>query len=113
MEAFAPLAAVLGFVPPPFAVLFDGPWWAAYFYGFVGSIGLEIVYALSTRRPKAGLQPQYESVTFWVLRFMLACIGGVFAGAAVVPGQSDMVYLYIGAATPALLTKFARGEKPD
>ena len=80
----------------------------AFLAGFVASIGVELVgVTKSFRRGRRHVARRYSDWLFWLLRILLAVVSGAVAWLFYVPGLSSAACLYIGAATPLILTQFA------
>jgi len=80
----------------------------AFLAGFTASFGVEVVAFLrSYQRGRKHVAVRYRDWLFWLPRIVLAVVAGVVAWLFYVPGMSAAASLYIGAATPLILTQFA------
>jgi hypothetical protein len=79
--------------------------------GFGGSIAVEIVllnqYLQEDRRR---LPARYRSPLFWIVRLLLAVVGGGLALAYEI--DKPLLAANIGAATPLIIRAFSEGIKP-
>lgn len=78
--------------------------------GFGGSIAVEIVMMYQFMQDGSMLPPRYKSPAFWVVRTLLALIGGGLALAYEI--DKPLLAANIGAATPLIVKAFAEGIKP-
>ncbi len=91
---------------PPFAP--ESAPYVAFGLGVTGSLAAEAL--LYVRAHERGQIPRrYLTWGFWTGRAFLSAIGGVLAWAyyAYTPGLPPILYLHVGAATPAILLNFA------
>jgi hypothetical protein len=86
----------------------------AFVYGLVGSMAVEVVLALRAMGPKGGVPAKYKTCTFLVVRALLAVLSGVIATAYYSPQLPLFLYVHMGAATPAILTRVSQpGDDED
>lgn len=85
---------------------------SSFFWGFAGSMGVEIMTAYSTWDSSRGLSERYKKFSFWVVRFLVACVGGGLADAYGIVGN-HLLAANIGASAPAIVHSFEGGiQKP-
>jgi len=79
-----------------------------FFWGCLGSIAVEIVTInrIFSTKP-ARIPEQYRSAPFWIVRILLAVIGGCLAVAYEI--DKPILAANIGAATPLLTQALAQG----
>ena len=83
----------------------------AFLAGFVASLGLELVALLrSYQRGRKYVAVRYRDWLFWLARIVFAVVSGVIAWLFYVPDMSAAASLYIGAATPLILTQLGTGS---
>jgi hypothetical protein len=79
--------------------------------GLGGSLAVEIVTLHQYyERGDITLPERYKSIGFWIIRFLLAIIGGCLALAYEI--DKPLLAANIGAATPLIIKAFAEGIKP-
>jgi hypothetical protein len=80
-----------------------------FLLGVVGSIAVEAWKINRAFESGRRLPTRYKSVGFWVVRGVLALIGGVLAVAYNIQGdKADIIAIHIGASASALISTFAR-----
>ena len=80
----------------------------AFAYGFGGSLAVEIVFVLQAMGPRGALPGKYKTRLFWAVRTILALLSGGIATAYYSPQLPLFLYVHMGAATPAILTRVSR-----
>ena len=90
-------------------------WYLAFMFAFCGSAAVEIILILQVMGPRGAIPGKYKTWLFWSLRATLAVISGVFAIAyyASSPQLPLFLYVHLGAATPAILTRISRIEDDE
>ena len=74
--------------------------------GFVGSFSVEILNIYLAYEKEKPLPERYRRWGFWVIRFLIALIGGTFALAY--NAQSHILAMHIGASTLLIIDKFSQ-----
>ncbi len=91
------------------------PPWRSFLFGLLGSAAVEIARAVATYEANDPFPAYYRKPGFWIVRAVLAAIGGGLAVAYAV--QSDILAFHVGATTPAIIETFLRrlpvNETPD
>src|SRR6476659_8126511 len=82
------------------------PQLTAFLLGCVGGLAVELV-VLHRGFERGKVPARYRKFWFWVVRLSLALVGGVFAWVYYNPVLHPVLYVHVGAATPALLMQFA------
>jgi hypothetical protein len=77
-----------------------------FLIGIVGSIAVEVWNSFMAYESGRKLPARYKRKGFWLVRCLMALIGGFFAFAYQI--QSDLLAFHIGASAPALMGTFAR-----
>ncbi len=79
----------------------------AFFWGFIGSAAVEVITIIGyfSHNPPT-LPERYRRFGFWVTRIFLAMIAGGLAIAYKI--ENPVLALNIGAATPLIITSFAK-----
>ena len=77
-----------------------------FLFGFLGSVAVEVVRVVRVYEEGRAFPARYRNRGFWVVRGVLALIGGCLAVAYRVP--SDILALHVGASTPIITETFAR-----
>lgn len=78
-----------------------------FVWGFFGSCAAELASAaVITSSEKWKLPDHYFIPSFWIVRALLACIGGGLALAHSAP--TPLLCLHIGVATPFIIQAFAK-----
>ena len=77
-----------------------------FFLGVIGSIAVEAWNIHRAFESGTRLPSRYRRVGFWIVRGVLALIGGVVAVAYNI--QADIIAFHIGASASALISNFAR-----
>jgi|GEM_PF-2327472 len=85
----------------------------AFVYGFGGSLAVEIVLVLQAMGPKGAIPRKYKTKLFWGVRLTLAILSGLIATAYYAPQLPLFLYVHMGAATPAILTRISRVSDED
>lgn len=86
----------------------------AFFYGLGGSLAVEIVLILQAMGPRGAVPGKYKTKLFWSVRGALALLSGGIATAYYSPQLPLFLYVHMGAATPAILTRVSRvGDDTD
>lgn len=80
----------------------------AFAYGFGGSLAVEIILVLQTMGPRGAVPGKYKTRLFWGVRALLALLSGGIATAYFSPQLPLFLYVHLGAATPAILTRVSR-----
>src|SRR4051812_16105550 len=80
----------------------------AFAYGFGGSLAVEIVLILQVMGPRGAVPQKYKTRLFWTVRLLLAVLSGWIATAYFSPHLPLFLYVHMGAATPAILTRVSR-----
>jgi hypothetical protein len=79
-----------------------------FIWGFCGSVAVEVVALLRYYETEARhLPPRYRKRMFWILRVLLAVIGGGLALAYKI--ESAILAANIGASAPLILQALAQG----
>lgn len=78
--------------------------------GFSGSIAVEIVLLNQFLQEDRRLPPRYRNPIFWIVRILLAAVGGGLALAYEI--NKPLLAANIGAATPLIIKAFSEGIKP-
>ena len=87
------------------------PQTVTFLWGFGGSIAGEVVLLNQFMQAGPGKLPgRYHKPLFWVLRILLAVLGGGLALAYEI--HSPILAANIGAATPLIIKAFSEGIKP-
>ena len=73
-------------------------WW-----GFAGSMAVEIMMMHESR--SGDLPPKYKKIRFWVVRLLVACVGGGLAYAYGIEAN-PLLAANIGASAPAIIHSF-------
>jgi hypothetical protein len=80
----------------------------SFFWGFAGSVAVEVVAFLSFYYSKPIERPErYGKPGFWAARFILATLAGAIAVGYGI--EQRILAFNIGAATPLIITSLARG----
>lgn len=81
-----------------------------FLYGFGGSAAVEVVMLHTIMQGGGKLPDRYRQPAFWVVRTLLAVIGG---GLALAYGiDKPLLAANIGAATPLIVKAFSDGVQP-
>lgn len=80
----------------------------SFVWGFAGSMAVEIMAAYSTWDSSRGLSKKYKKFHFWVIRVLVACIGGGLADAYGIV-DNHLLAANIGASAPAIVHSFEGG----
>lgn len=80
----------------------------AFIYGLGGSLAVEIVLILRVMGPRGAIPGKYRTKLFWSVRILLAILSGLVATAYYSPQLPLILYIHLGAATPAILTRASR-----
>src|SRR5580698_526759 len=78
--------------------------------GFAGSAAVEVVMLHQLMQDGAELPERYHKPAFWVVRILLAVVGGGLALAYDI--DKPLLAANIGAATPLIIKAFAEGVRP-
>ena len=81
-----------------------------FWWGVLGSAAVEIVTLLAYYEHDGELPPRYRQIGFWIVRLMLAFLGGGLAVAYEI--TKPLLAANIGAATPLIIKAFAEGLRP-
>ena len=76
-------------------------------------MAVEIILVLQAMGPKGAILGKYKTKLFWYTRLGLALLSGFFATAYYSPQLPLFLYMHIGAATPAILTRVSRMSDDD
>ena len=79
-----------------------------FVWGFSGSLAVEIMTAYTTWDSGRGLAKRYKKFSFWVVRFLVACVGGGLADAYEIVGN-HLLAANIGASAPAIIHSLEGG----
>ena len=85
----------------------------AFAYGFGGSLAVEIILILQAMGPRGAIPAKYKTRLFWCVRLVLALLSGMIATAYFSPQLPLFLYVHLGAATPAILTRVSRVADDD
>jgi hypothetical protein len=77
-----------------------------FLYGVLGSVAVEVIKLLAYYEGGGHLPLRYKRWGFWVVRILLALIGGALAVAYGI--KSELVAVHVGASTPAIIGTFAK-----
>jgi hypothetical protein len=80
----------------------------AFAYGLVGSSAVEIILILQAMGPRGAIPGKYKTKLFWIVRIFLAFLAGGIATAYFSPHLPLFLYVHLGAATPAILTRVSQ-----
>jgi hypothetical protein len=84
-----------------------------FIWGFAGSMAVEVMTAYSTWDTSKGLSKKYKKFSFWIIRFLVACVGGGLADAYGIE-DNHLLAANIGASAPAIVHSFEGGiRKPS
>ena len=75
----------------------------AFLYGVPGGTAVELIQ-VSKAQARGRIPKRYRSLVYWAVRGGLILVGGAVAAVAT---ESPLIALHIGAATPALIDRFA------
>jgi hypothetical protein len=78
--------------------------------GFGGSVAVEIVLLNQFMQTDSALPERYKKPAFWVVRILLAIVGGGLALAYEI--DKPLLAANIGAATPLIIKAFSEGIRP-
>jgi hypothetical protein len=79
----------------------------AFIWGFVGSVAVEVIAIIQFyTSANSNLPERYSQFAFYVVRFLLALIGGGLAVAYNI--DNPILAINIGAATPLIIQTFAQ-----
>lgn len=78
-----------------------------FLWGFVGSVAVEVVFAYQHLVANSCLPERYHTLSFWILRLLLALVGGGLALAYEI--NKPLLALNIGASTPLIIRSLADG----
>jgi len=84
--------------------------WVIFLWGVGGSIAVEVVTMWGYYEHDRALPERYKQFGFWVVRALLAIMGGGLALAYEI--QKPLLAANIGAATPLIIRAFAAGLRP-
>ena len=82
------------------------PTCATFLFGVGGSVAVEVLRLVKLFQSDQKLPAHISHVRFWIVRSLLALLGGVLAMAYNV--RSDILAVQIGASAPLLLEQLAR-----
>src|SRR2546423_12641619 len=85
----------------------------AFFFGLGGSLAVEIILILRVMGPQGAVPGKYKTKMFWFIRIFLALLSGGIATAYFSPQLPLFLYVHLGAATPAILTRVSRVGDDD
>ena len=88
-------------------------WYLAFVFGFCGSVAVEVVLVLQAMGPRGAVPGKYKTRLFWSVRIVLAFLSGGIAVAYSSPQLPLFLYVHLGAATPAILTRVSRIEDEE
>jgi hypothetical protein len=83
---------------------------AVFWWGVLGSAAVEIVTMWGYYEHDSDLPKRYKQLGFWVVRLLLAALGGGLAVAYEI--TKPLLAANIGAATPLLVRALAEGLRP-
>lgn len=86
------------------------PQMITFLCGFGGSIAVEVVLVNQLMQDSAPLPERYTKRIFWIVRFLLAIVGGGLALAYEI--DKPLLAANIGAATPLIIKAFSEGIRP-
>jgi hypothetical protein len=86
------------------------PQLVTFLCGFGGSVAVEIVLLNQFMQDSATLPERYRKPLFWVVRLLLAVVGGGLALAYEI--DKPLLAANIGAATPLIIKAFSEGIRP-
>jgi hypothetical protein len=80
-----------------------------FLWGCFGSLSVEIVTAYHRFDSESPAPSRNKQLPFWVLRVLIAMIGG---GLAIATGidSNPMMSIYVGASAPLIIQRFSKGE---
>lgn len=81
---------------------------SGFVWGFAGSMAVEIMTIYNAWDSNKGLPMRHKNFTFWIVRLLVACIGGGLADAYGIIGN-HLLAANIGASAPAIIHSFERG----
>lgn len=86
------------------------PQMLTFLYGFGGSVAVEVVLLYQLMQADSALPARYKKPLFWIVRVLLAVIGGALAIAYQI--DKPLLAANIGAAAPLIVKAFAEGISP-
>lgn len=74
----------------------------SFLWGFAGSMAVEIIAVHESWNAYGNLPIKYRAIEYWLVRFLVACVGG---GLAFAYGAENNFLLaaYIGVSAPAII----------
>jgi hypothetical protein len=84
-------------------------------YGVAGGALPELLALYKLRHDKKGTKPDWlKSSFYWVVTFIMVCLGGAtaFIYHKVGINVNELMAIHLGAATPLIISSFEKG-KPD
>lgn len=90
------------------ALLFGLP--PQFLWGFAGSMAVEIIVLHESWDGADNVPAKYKKIQFWVVRFLVACVGGGLAYAYGIEAN-PLLAANIGASAPVIIHKFKNGER--
>jgi hypothetical protein len=79
-------------------------------WGFAGSMAVEIIVLHESWDGADDVPAKYKKIQFWVVRFLVACVGGGLAYAYGIEGN-PLLAANIGASAPLIIHKFKTGAR--
>lgn len=84
--------------------------WQTFLWGFAGSIAVEIVSLYRQYSLQASIPIRYSIPSFWLIRVLLAVVGGGLAVAYGI-GSNPLLAANVGAAAPLIVQALSQGVK--
>jgi len=84
--------------------------WQTFLWGFAGSVAVEIVSLHRHYSLDANIPIRYSLPSFWLIRILLAIVGGGLAVAYGI-GNNPLLAANVGAATPLIVQALSQGVK--
>jgi hypothetical protein len=81
-----------------------------FLWGFFGNLSVEIVNLCHHYDSKTPVPSHYQHLHFWILRLMMASVGGSLAIAMGIESNA-MMSVYVGASAHLIIQKFSKGQK--
>lgn len=85
----------------------------AFAFGLVGSLAVELILYLQALGPHGGVPRKYKTKAFWIPRLLLAIVAGMVAVIYYAESLHPALYLYLGVATPAMITRVSRSAEEE
>jgi hypothetical protein len=84
--------------------------WLTFLWGFAGSAFVEIVSINRIYDLGSSIPDRYRCPFFWIVRTLLACVGGCLAVAYGIM-DNPLLAANVGAATPLIVQALSQGVK--